>query len=282
MTTELQIEANRRNALQSTGPKTENGIEVARFNALRHGLRSLQTVVPGEALEEWEAHRAAIVIDLKHEGPVELALAEQIAAKLWRLGRVVRYEADLITIGQSKDELLHSHEKVVTHPGSLLYCLDRTDIPNFEDVKAARKSVAWAEEKAQKWKTALRVLETLHEFKDSNVFDKEEWPLYDALKEDLRLEKQHTDKLFKGDNEDFAVHHARTMLQIRGSLEEVTKWVVAYWRDKKVPELEQKVTKAKKILKNVLRRYQGALERLRQSGCPMRPPSQRSHATRPT
>jgi hypothetical protein len=67
MTTEIQAEANRRNALQSTGPKTGEGIEAARFNALRHGLRSLQTVVPGEAPEEWETHRAAIVEDLKPE-----------------------------------------------------------------------------------------------------------------------------------------------------------------------------------------------------------------------
>ena len=52
MTSEIQAEANRRNALQSTGPKTGEGIEAARFNALRHGLRALQTVVPGEAPEE--------------------------------------------------------------------------------------------------------------------------------------------------------------------------------------------------------------------------------------
>ena len=77
MTTEIQAEANRRNALQSTGPKTGEGIEAARFNALRHGLRALQTVVPGEDPEEWEAHRAAV--DLKPEGAVELALAEVVA-----------------------------------------------------------------------------------------------------------------------------------------------------------------------------------------------------------
>ena len=85
MTTEIQAEANRRNALQSTGPKTGEGVEAARFNALRHGLRALQTVVPGEAPEQWEAHRIGVVEDLKPEGAVELALAEQIAAKLWRL-----------------------------------------------------------------------------------------------------------------------------------------------------------------------------------------------------
>src|SRR5262249_37353637 len=97
MTTDKQAEANRRNALQSTGPKTSEGIEVARFNALRHGLQALKTVIPGEDPEAWEAHRAAIVEDLKPAGAVELALAEQIAAKLWRLRRVVRHEATVIS-----------------------------------------------------------------------------------------------------------------------------------------------------------------------------------------
>ena len=36
-----QIEANRRNALLSTGPKTETGKKASRRNALRHGLTAL-------------------------------------------------------------------------------------------------------------------------------------------------------------------------------------------------------------------------------------------------
>src|SRR3954447_26478715 len=102
MNAERRAEANRQNALQSTGPRTSEGIEAVRLNALRHGLRSLQTVIPGEDPEAWEAHRAGIVEDLKPAGAVELALAEQIAAKLWRLGRVVRHEADLIPTGQDR------------------------------------------------------------------------------------------------------------------------------------------------------------------------------------
>ena len=138
MTSERQQEANRRNALQSTGPKSEQGIEAARFNALRHGLRSLQTVVPGEAPEEWEAHRAAVVIDLKPEGAVELALAEQIAAKLWRLSRVVRFEANVIGNSLDPEELAHSHEKAHKR---IFGGPSRTDIPIWADVASARKNI---------------------------------------------------------------------------------------------------------------------------------------------
>jgi hypothetical protein len=148
MITERQLEANRGNALKSTGPKTENGIEAVKLNALRHGLRSVQTVVPGEDPDAWEAHRTAIIEDLKPIGALECALAEQIAAKLWRLGRVVRFEADLITIGQTRDEVLCAHEKAVNHTSYFLdNHMDRADIPSFEDVKSARRNLKQAEEK---------------------------------------------------------------------------------------------------------------------------------------
>ena len=38
MTSQRKIEANRRNAQKSTGPKTEEGKNKVRFNALQHGL----------------------------------------------------------------------------------------------------------------------------------------------------------------------------------------------------------------------------------------------------
>jgi hypothetical protein len=95
MISEKQLEANRENALQSTGPTTVEGVDAIKLNAFRHGFRSVQTVVPGEDPDAWEAHRAAVVEDVKPVGALELALAEQIAVKLWRLGREVLFAASL-------------------------------------------------------------------------------------------------------------------------------------------------------------------------------------------
>src|SRR3954454_343814 len=159
MMTDKQLEANRRNALQSTGPKTPEGAEGCKMNALRHGLRSVQTVVPGEVPAEWEGHLAAVVADAAPVGALELALAEQVATKLWRLGRVVGYEADLIANALDPDEMAQAHEKVHRRiaPGGPT----RADIPTREDVAKAKRTVDKAEEKAQEWEAALRTLEAL-------------------------------------------------------------------------------------------------------------------------
>src|SRR4051794_41172457 len=110
--TDKQLEANRRNSIKSTGPRTLEGADASKLNAFRHGLRAVQVVVPGENLEDWEAHLEAILEDLSPHGAMEFALAEQVALKLWRLGRVVRYEANLILIAQVEDELLRAHELI--------------------------------------------------------------------------------------------------------------------------------------------------------------------------
>src|SRR5690348_2250772 len=55
MTSLKQFEANRRNSLKSTGPKTEAGKQASRCNAIRHGLMA-ETVIG--ALEDAEDYKA--------------------------------------------------------------------------------------------------------------------------------------------------------------------------------------------------------------------------------
>ena len=54
MSTEKQIEANRRNAQRSTGPKTPERKARSALNALQHGIRSSLAVIPGESPENFE------------------------------------------------------------------------------------------------------------------------------------------------------------------------------------------------------------------------------------
>jgi hypothetical protein len=96
--TKKRLAANRRNALKSTGPTSPEGKARASMNALKHGLRSSSLAVPIlENAEDWEAHRRFVLQDLAPVGYLERILAERIAAILWRLGRVVRYESAVVS-----------------------------------------------------------------------------------------------------------------------------------------------------------------------------------------
>jgi hypothetical protein len=99
-----RIAANRRNALRSTGPRTAEGKRRTSMNALKHGLRSVSLAVPHlENPEDWAAHLDLVVRDLAPVGYLETILAERVAALLWRLGRVVRYESEAVSIRMSMD-----------------------------------------------------------------------------------------------------------------------------------------------------------------------------------
>jgi hypothetical protein len=90
-----QVEANRRNALKSTGPVTLEGKARSRFNALRHGLTA-ETVIAGlEDAEDYQAFEAAITADYEAETAVERELILRLASILWRLRRATGIETSL-------------------------------------------------------------------------------------------------------------------------------------------------------------------------------------------
>ncbi len=95
MTSQVQSEANRRNALKSTGPKSKKGKVRARLNALKHGLRAKDIVLPSEDKQEFDSLRRALITELGPEGPLEEQLAERIVVCLWRLRRVYPIEAGI-------------------------------------------------------------------------------------------------------------------------------------------------------------------------------------------
>ena len=104
MTSFRQIEANRRNALRSTGPKTEEGKRQSRRNALRHGLTA-ETVIDGlEDSEDYRAFEAAVIADYDARTAVERELVLRLASLLWRLRRIISIETDLLRI---QSEIVH-------------------------------------------------------------------------------------------------------------------------------------------------------------------------------
>ena len=90
-----RLEANRRNALRSTGPTTEAGKQRSRVNAVRHGLTAETVVGSLEDAEDYKAFEAAIIADYDAETAVARELVLRLASLLWRLRRANAIEADL-------------------------------------------------------------------------------------------------------------------------------------------------------------------------------------------
>ncbi len=103
-TSSARIEANRRNAQKSTGPRTQAGKDRSRFNALKHGMRAEIPILPGEdenilkrRLDSWTA-------TLEPRDDVERYLVERAVNVSWQLDRAdrawaARMTADLLSAG---------------------------------------------------------------------------------------------------------------------------------------------------------------------------------------
>lgn len=99
MATLQQIDAHRRNALKSSGPKTPQGKAAVSLNSLCHGLRARTVVLPGESREEFDR----LCNDLEREWrPVSRTAQfylEQMAVSQWKLTRMEIGEANLYKDG---------------------------------------------------------------------------------------------------------------------------------------------------------------------------------------
>src|SRR6266851_3173564 len=106
---ERKMEANRRNARKSTGPRTEAGKKKSRWNALKHGLTAKRTLVPG--LENAKVYRKLLkgyLRDFKPEGVVEESLVQELVACHLQMIRGSRVERDafLAAADEKVDECL--------------------------------------------------------------------------------------------------------------------------------------------------------------------------------
>ena len=103
MTSLKQIEANRRNALNSTGPRTDAGKERSRRNAVRHGLTAETVVDVLEDPEDYKAFETAVASDFDAQTAVERELVLRLASLLWRLRRATAIDTGLLQIPGNLD-----------------------------------------------------------------------------------------------------------------------------------------------------------------------------------
>ena len=90
--TAAQIEANRRNAARSCGPKTPEGKMASRANALKHGMTGAGVVLPNEDAAEVERRFAALEGEIEPTHEMERILVRRIAVSSVRMDRGVEQE----------------------------------------------------------------------------------------------------------------------------------------------------------------------------------------------
>jgi hypothetical protein len=104
-TSQKRIEANRRNAQKSTGPRTDEGKNRARFNAVKHGLTAQTAVLPGEDPAELAARVEAMAESFGPRNQVEAELLHRVATTTWSLERAARAEAAQLTSRIRRDTI---------------------------------------------------------------------------------------------------------------------------------------------------------------------------------
>ena len=104
MATQAQIDANRRNALKSTGPRTEEGKSVSRWNAMKTGIQAKSVVIPGEGSAALEQLTSDYHRQFQPASPVERFLVDSMIMAEWQLRRYRRVEPQLWNAGSSAEE----------------------------------------------------------------------------------------------------------------------------------------------------------------------------------
>lgn len=104
MATIKQLQANRLNALKSTGPRTDEGKLKSRTNAVRHGLAAETVVGALENAADYNAFEHRIAADYQPSTATEQELVARLASVLWRLRRSTTIETGLLQI---QADLLH-------------------------------------------------------------------------------------------------------------------------------------------------------------------------------
>jgi len=139
MTSVKQIQANRRNALKSTGPSTTEGKQRSRLNAVRHGLTAETVIGALEDAEDYKAFEAAIIADFDAQSAVERELLLRLASLLWRLRRATTIETGLFDKQAEQLQEFRYSRQVQTESRKSLYALFG---PNeCLDLDASRASV---------------------------------------------------------------------------------------------------------------------------------------------
>lgn len=150
MASPAQIAANRLNAVQSTGPRTDDGKSASRLNALRHGVDAQLAVIPGEDPAELETLTRDYHAQFHPGTPEQLFLLDTLIQSDWLRRRYMRLEAQITNQALAEME-------PCDNPLGALYL---SDGPAARALERVRRHYEVAQ---RAWLTAFKQLQTIRQ-----------------------------------------------------------------------------------------------------------------------
>ncbi len=114
-----KVEANRRNAKKSTGPRSAAGKAKSSRNAVKHGLLANRIVLADHKDEDPQQFGLlldGLRDDYQPQSTIETMLVERLAASFWRLRRAYRYEVEAITHANLPNPLADALDEMAALP----------------------------------------------------------------------------------------------------------------------------------------------------------------------
>jgi hypothetical protein len=128
-----KLEANRRNAMRSCGPRTQSGKDRSKLNAVKHGMRAATLVLLDEDPEALESRRADWAASLMPRGAAEQRIVDDAVEYSWlrdraRRAQEARLAANIVNAGI--DEAIREADEVL-RLGQKLFSDDRGPLANY-------------------------------------------------------------------------------------------------------------------------------------------------------
>jgi hypothetical protein len=122
MASPAQITANRENAQNSTGPKTEAGKAVSSRNNLNFGFNAkIFSVIEGESQEDFDHFQQQLLEEHNPTTPTEQVLVEHMAQHHWVSMRAQRLQDSCFTEGEVNESRLALYLRYQTTHERLFY-----------------------------------------------------------------------------------------------------------------------------------------------------------------
>jgi hypothetical protein len=131
---EKQQQANRQNAQKSTGPKTPEGREAVRFNALTYGLRTRETILERENAREYSELWDELDAEWQPHTRTDRIYLETMVTSQWLLKRIAESEQQIYTIANVEHRF-----KMLAYVYKMRAQLERSFRTAVADMKQSQK-----------------------------------------------------------------------------------------------------------------------------------------------